>query len=152
MSYKIDALLKKVAMYERLAVYGNRKDFLRALAQEKSWDDVMKQEGDLSENSGIPAPRQLPISPPPPNLPPPPPPPKSLQPSMDKGTIELLQRFLNNGLKSSIIAGKRGPIAIDGIVGPETMGALKEWAHANGLGGQDITELLNTAVSYAKSK
>lgn len=155
MSYKIDALLKKVETFERLAVYGNRRDFLQALAQD-SWEDVARQQGDLKDQpSGIPAPR--PMSPPPPNLPPPPPPPGSetkpkVQTGMDKPTVELLQTFLNNALKSAIIAGQRGPISIDGIVGPETMGALREWAKANGLGGKDIQDLLNTALTYAKSK
>lgn len=35
---KIDALLKKVEQFERLAVYGDRKTFLQRLAQEASYD------------------------------------------------------------------------------------------------------------------
>src|SRR5271168_772555 len=55
---KIDSLLKKVELFERLAFYGDRKSFLEALAQQ-TWTDVGRQEGDVPESPGIPSPAPI---------------------------------------------------------------------------------------------
>ena len=67
-------------------------------------------------------------------------------PAYDSNTVTTLQTFLNNALRDQIIAGQRGPLVVDGKLGNDTMGALKEWARANGIPATDVRSLVNAAL------
>lgn len=71
-------------------------------------------------------------------------------PGYDPATVKLLQSFLNNALKDQIIAGQRGPLLVDGKLGPDTTGALQAWAKANNILAKDVKSLINTALQAAK--
>lgn len=69
----------------------------------------------------------------------------------DKNNISLVQTFLNAALKDQIIAGNRGPIGTDGVLGPETISALKEWAKATGIPATNVQTLINAALQKARA-
>jgi len=142
----LNALLKKVELFERLAVYGDRRSFLEALAQQTDWTDEMHREGDLPEDHSIPAP-PAPLSYQPTlNLPeqtimgnPP-----SRSPSIDQQSILNVQKYLNQKLPYS-------EIKEDGIWGPETAKLVLEWAQKNNLhlGLQQLVDLIKAKAMGA---
>lgn len=155
-----NALLKKVELFERLATYGDRKAFLQAIAQEIETFPAPSSSGINAPYVPGTEPGTAPASPAPaapsedPNA-------GKLQmpeqkivgtpPAKNYGnpaTVELLQIFLNKALKPQIETGQRGPIAQDSKFGPETLGALKEWANANGVKGS-VRELADAALERA---
>jgi hypothetical protein len=68
----------------------------------------------------------------------------------DSGTINLLQSFLNNALRDQIIAGKRSPLVVDGVLGNDTTGALREWARSQNIPFTNVQSLINTALKSAR--
>ena len=154
----LDSLVKKVELFERLATFGDRKAFLQAIAQEIETFPAPSA-------SGINAPYVPGTAPKPPSSVPLAQPENpnagklqmpeqkimSTPPAKNYGdpaTVELLQIFLNKALKPQIMAGQRGPIDQDGKFGPETLGALKEWANANGIKGS-MQQLVDIALKRA---
>ena len=151
---KYKDLIKEVEFFERLALYGDRDSFLRALAQDAGNTTRVSLSPEFNKyEEGA-------LNPP---LPPPPPPPMDQKPEIpevsvedlpkpaaapqyDKPTITTLQTFLNEFLRPQIEAGKRGPLAQDGIVGPDTTAVLKQWGQYNGFNTNDIHSLINTAL------
>jgi len=152
---KYKDLIKQVEFFERLALYGDRDSFLRALAQDAGNTtrvSLSPEFNTLPQDY-----TQLPPPPPPPmdqkpeipevsveDLPKPAAPRKS--PQYDEATITTLQTFLNEFLRPQIEAGKRGPLAQDGVVGPDTTAVLKQWGQYNGFNTNDIHSLINTAL------
>ena len=140
----LDALLRKVESFERLAVYGNRKSFLQALSQQaETWSDVARQEGDLPESHSIPAPSaekpsdvpevsvdSLPKAAP-------------AGPSIDPQNLLNIQNYLNKSMLS-----KWPPVTPDGKWGPETAKMLLQWGKDNNL-NFGIQQLLDLAKSKA---
>jgi hypothetical protein len=120
---KINSLLQKVELFERLAVYGDRKSFLEALSQQ-TWGDVSRQEGFAPESPGIPAP--------PPEAPPVPvdslpkaKPAPTAQP-VSPAALYTIQNFMNKDMLNEL-----PPITPDGKWGPETAGRVLAWGKKN---------------------
>jgi len=151
---KIDSLLKRVELFERLAVYGDRKSFLQALAQEV-------QPFPAASNSGVNAP-YVPGTEPPvnnsnsvttlptttimgdaaqqiPEM-------KYTAPLTFNPNVKKVQDFLNQELavKNPIMA----PIKSDGLWGAETAKAVKLWGDVNKL-NQNLSNTYALALSRA---
>jgi hypothetical protein len=151
---KIDALLKKVELFERIAVYGDRKSFLEALAQ--NFESFPPPSG-----QGINAPYVPGTAPVPP-----PPPPASTKPEAPVATPESapaqapakpapaglsinpqellsVQSYLNKDMLK-----EWPPVTPDGKWGPETARMVAQWAKKNKL-NLGMQQLLDLAKSKA---
>ncbi len=127
---KFDVLLKKAEMFEKLAVYGDRKSFLQALSQEDPWAAVRQK---LEEERGLP-PATIP-----------PPPPASTQPAAQPSAApapaatshqsfpleaqDQLNKILLPYEKIAV------PLKLDGKLGPETQKALEAFRQTYGKPG-----------------
>jgi hypothetical protein len=155
---KIDALLKKVELFERLAVYGDRKSFLQALAQQPTnWSDVARQEGDLKEDHSIPPPRPIPevnvedLKSSIPTVPveslPVAKPAAPAGPSITPAALMDVQKYLNQMIPYS-------EIAEDGKWGPQTAKLLLEWAKKNNynVGIQQLVDMAKSQSAGADAR
>jgi hypothetical protein len=135
----LDMLLRKVELFERLAVYGDRKSFLQALAQDNTWSDIARQEGDLPEDHSIPAPSETKPS----NIPeitvPGKPATTSAGPSISPASLYAVQNYINKDMINDL-----PPIKPDGIWGTETAKRVLEWGKKNNL-NFGIQQLLDMA-------
>lgn len=109
---KIDSLLKKVEFFERLAVYGDRKSFLKAIAQDASFTPFQGSTmvGDSGEST-VPSGGQTQTT-------------KEVvvvaNPPIDKKVQHMLNELL-------VPHGDIFPLAPDGEMGPKTKDALKKF-------------------------
>jgi hypothetical protein len=144
---KLDALLRKVESFERLAVYGDRKSFLQALSQQaETWSDVARQEGDLPESHSIPAPSAEKPS----DVPevsvdslPKATPATSAGPSISPQDLFKVQNYLNKDMVNDW-----PPVTPDYKWGPETAKMLLQWGKKNKL-NFGVQQLLDLAKSKA---
>jgi hypothetical protein len=154
---KIDALLKKVELFERLAVYGDRKSFLQALAQQPTnWSDVARREGDLPEDHSIPAPKPIPevnvedLKSSIPTVPV-----ESLSvakpaapagPNVSPAALYTIQNFINKDM-----VNEWAPVTPDGKWGPETANRILQWGKKNNLnvGLQQLVDMLKARAMGA---
>ena len=146
---KIDALLKKVEVFEKLAVYGDRKSFLKTLAQ-----DI--QSFPAGSAQGVNAPYMPGTAPSVNNLPEAAPVSNSVtapvapaakpakEPAKFDPRVKAVQSFINRQL---VPAGIISPIDEDGKWGPETAGALKTWGDKNKLAGVPLSAVFTAAQS-----
>jgi hypothetical protein len=159
---KIDSLLQKAALFEKLAVYGDRGSFLRAIAQESPVPLLDKNPGGWAKipTPGIPAPE-----------------PAAFGPSMDGGSSPLdygsspgsnIKDFpaksapatntgpsvtkIQNNLNYVLFGDPNNrlmptPIKNDGIFGDETKGAVRlfkeKFPRATSLNGPALYNYLN---------
>lgn len=145
---KFDELFKKVELFERLAVYGDRKSFLQALAQDATtWEEEARREGDVPETHEIPPPSpEVPAAP---VAAPPAPVAPAAGLSVDPTQLEKIQNYLNKAMLD-----KWPPVQPDGKWGPETAKMVSQWAKANNLnfGMQQLVDILkNRAMGNAVS-
>jgi hypothetical protein len=157
---KIDTLLKKAITFEKLVLYGDRKSYLQAIAQEL--DQVVAPGQKITfDPSKIPAPSSQ-LEDKYQNIPAPPTsievPEETIKadvpakkPAMDPSAVYALQIFLNKAFQNDIIAGKKGPIGEDYKWGPETAGRLQEWGRVNKIPATNMQSLINTALKSAKT-
>ncbi len=143
---KFDSLLKKAEFFEKLAVYGDRKAFLQALAQQgETWSDVARQLGDLPDD--------------PPHTIPPPPPAKPeenviVMPEdhiighrpLDPKTVKLWQQFLNKAL---VPTGQWIPVQETGVMDQDTVKAARKWAEVNKVPAHDLASILKVLKNKA---
>jgi hypothetical protein len=124
----LKALLKKVDLFERLAIYGDRTSFLQTIAQ--TWEDEARREGDLPEEHTIPAPPPEPMQMPEDHITAKPPLPTTpFGPSIDPSDLRNVQSYLNDHIPGSTSA----PLVLDGKWGPLTAAKTLEWAKQNNL-------------------
>jgi hypothetical protein len=143
----LNALLKKVELFERLSVYGDKRSFLQALAQQAdTWSDVARQEGDLPETHSIPAPSAEKPS----NIPevsveslPKAAPAAPAGPSISPKDLYSVQKYINNDMLN-----EWAPVTPDGKWGPETAKRVLQWGKKNNL-NLGIQQLLDMAKSKA---
>lgn len=96
------AILKKAELFEKLALYGDRKSFLQALAQDSVWVDPIKNLDDPYENPA-PKPQYKPLSDG-----------ARINPEVQKALVRLYPESASW-------------IKPDGIMGPNTRGALNRY-------------------------
>jgi hypothetical protein len=158
---KFDTLFKKVELFERLAVYGDRKSFLQALAQDAtSWEDEARREGDVPEDHRIPPPS--PETPASPVAAPTAPVAPAGGPSVSPSELTGIQNYLNK-----VMLDKWPPVNPDGKWGPETARIVAQWAKANKLNlsmqqlieslksramGQGVTNSVSTGPEFDLAK
>jgi hypothetical protein len=135
-----DKLIKKVELFERLATYGDRRSFLRALAQKAGGIDP-------EDTSEVPF-DQMPVPPPPAVAPTPVAvapvaKPVPAGPSIDPASLKNVQNYVNQAMLD-----KWPPVAVDGKWGPETARALMQWGKTQGL-NVGVQQLLDTAKARA---
>jgi hypothetical protein len=161
---KIDALLKKVEVFEKLAVYGDRKSFLKTLAQGVNAPYMPGTAPPVNNPPQAAGPDSTTVTLPTDHIKGKPPvnnPPQAAGP--DSTTITLptdhikgkppvqfdprvkaVQSFINRQL---VPAGIISPIDEDGKWGPETAGALKTWGDKNKLAGIPLNAVFTAAQS-----
>ena len=139
---KIDSLLNKVELFERLALYSDRRSFLEALSQQ-TWTDVGRQEGDVPEDAGIPAPQ--------PEVPSVPTVSVESLPKVNTSPhgvpfnpdVKQVRAYLNQVFKNQL-----PPITVDGFLGNETTNRVKQWGLANKL-HLDFSQLFDVVKARA---
>lgn len=140
---KFDTLFKKVELFERLAVYGDRKSFLQALAQDvTSWEDEARREGDAPEDHTIPppapeAPMAAPVAPVAKA------PAGPVGPSVSPKELHDIQTYLNK-----VMLDKWPPVTPDGKWGTETARMVSQWAKVNHL-NLSMQQLLDSLKAKA---
>jgi len=151
---KIDALLKKVEVFEKLAVYGDRKAFLQTLAQEVQTFPADSGQGinapyvpgtEPSVSTQAPevaAPTDNTMYMPQDQI-------KGHRPAQYDPRVHAVQNFINNQL---VPAGVISPIEEDGKWGPETAKALKTWGEKNKMSGVPLTAVFTAAQLQATTQ
>lgn len=156
---KIDALLKKVEVFEKLAVYGDRKSFLKTLAQELPrvvvpnagppgsgghWSDPNSLAPDVApspdRDDSILMQKHLNAPAAPEKAAP------GRAPAQFDPRVKAVQSLINRQL---VPAGIISPIDEDGKWGTETASALKQWGDKNQLSGVPLTAVFTAAQSRA---
>lgn len=125
---KYNSLVKKAELYEKLALYGTRKDFLNAIAQVTptvgGTPEGEKYLQELSLNSPAPLPNQ------------------TVSETVIQAPTNIdpeIQNMLNHILDDQIV-----PLRSDGILGPQTKDALKKFIAKYGPATKDnITKVFN---------
>lgn len=112
---KINSLLKKTELFERLALYGDRRSFLESLAQEATPSLDGGHSGNLATDPNMTLNPNAKFGPPSP--------PAAAKPSIPRE----VQQKLNDLLVST---GKIVPLKIDGILGSDTRLALNAFRKA----------------------
>jgi hypothetical protein len=69
----------------------------------------------------------------------------------NKNTVLALQNFLNKALRPDFFNGQLRPVKVDGLLGPETTGALNYWASKNNMPSNNIQALVDTALKSARA-
>jgi hypothetical protein len=151
---KIDTLLKKVEVFERLAVYGDRKSFLQALAQDvQTFPPTSSQfinapyvpgteppvSGKNPEEAAAPPAADNTMYMPQDQI-------KGHRPAQYDARVHAVQSFIN---KQLVPAGVISPIDEDGKWGTETAKALKLWGDKNNLSGVPLTAVFTAAQTHA---
>ena len=111
---KYNSLVKKAELYEKLALYGTRKDFLNAMAQGHTPSAGISPQDDsyLQENNLMPGPAP------------------QVAPATITGPFKIdknLQDMLNR-----VLDGKINPLLGDGVLGPQTSLALNKFKEVFG--------------------
>lgn len=155
---KADTLLKKATAFEKLAIYSDRKSFLQALSQDATAQTFAPVGPTEYQPGTAPPVHQEPESGPAftgwkqlnapavreqggvtktPNY-------------GDPTTVNTLQMFLNNALRSEIIAGQRSPLVVDSKFGPDTAKALQMWGQKHNIQAKSLSDLVNIALQQSK--
>lgn len=129
---KADVLLQKATAFERLSLYSDRKTFLQRIAQ-----DASVQQFPPAGAGGVSSPYVPGTEPP--SVPPPPEGQIALQETTISGNATpaakpMIADPYVTALQQYLSAGPWGlQKGVDGKLGPDTRGALKNWQSANGL-------------------
>lgn len=145
---KADTLLKKATSFEKLAIYSDRKTFLRSLSQQASFSpEEVQQWGNLDEfgnpiQSGVPVVSEAPTTLPETTIIGRPP--KPTFPMIDKKQQAALSKIVS-------LDGIGIPIAVDGLLGPETKSALKAFKNAYHMNGLSDAQALQHAQTLVET-
>lgn len=128
---KIDSLLKKAALFERLAVYGDRRSFLKSLGQGASYDSF--KGSTMVGDSGEPGPTTQTVK----------------ETVIDDQISSNIQKKLNDILTPLAIEGKIffAPLVPDGTLGKSTKQALETYKKEFGLQGAPFSAVLKDIQS-----
>lgn len=140
----LNGLLKKVELFEKLAVYGDQSSYLQALAQqtEETWHDIAKQYGDVPEDPHtIPPPPAETLNVPETTIPAPVP-----GPSIDPTSLTKVQHYLSKMFPSV-------PVTSSGKWDPQTAKAVLQWGKTNNLnlGLQQLLDLIKVKAESSEA-